>query len=77
MFFHEMMCVIFSFNDMHRNFLLARGFFEYNTLSMNKITLTYILPNVLLPAIFIHQLLKINTYNSKTVHDYCEASGRS
>ena len=27
MFFHEMICVIFLFNDMHRNFLLARGFF--------------------------------------------------
>ena len=27
MFFHEMICVIFLFNDMHRNFLPAQGFF--------------------------------------------------
>ena len=38
MFFHEMICVIFSFDDMHRNFLLARGFFGYYIFSMNKIT---------------------------------------
>ena len=44
---------------------------------MNKITLTHILQNVLLPAIFIRQFLKIDTKYSKTAYDSYQASGRS
>ena len=38
MFIDEMIRIIVSFNDMHRNFVLARGFFGNYTYSMNKIT---------------------------------------